>query len=51
LITIGSLTISPLQFFFMAAAVIGWGSLLLLRGFAEPRETEAPAPASEPVPA
>jgi MFS family permease len=51
LITVGSLTISPLQFFFMAAAVIGWGSLLLLRGFAEPRETEAPAPASEPVPA
>lgn len=51
LIRLGSLTFSPLQFFFAAAAVIGWGSLLLLRGFAEPQEAETPAPASDPIPA
>jgi MFS family permease len=51
LIQVGELAISPLRVFFLAAAVIGWGSLLLLRGFAEPQEAETPAPASEPIPA
>lgn len=45
MLRIGDLLVNPLQVFFLAAAVIGWGSLLLLRGFAEPREAEAPDPA------
>jgi MFS family permease len=50
---LGPLAVGPLQVFFVAAALIGWGSLLLLRGFAEPREVETPEPtsASEPLPA
>jgi hypothetical protein len=51
LIRIGGLVVSPLQIFFLAAALIGWGSLWLLRGFAEPQEADASVPAPEPLPA
>ncbi len=49
MLNIGGLLVNPLQIFFLAAAIIGWGSLLLLRGFAEPREADTPDPS--PVPA
>jgi MFS family permease len=48
---LGAFAVGPLQVFFAAAALIGWGSLLLLRGFAEPQEAEMLIPAPEPIPA
>ena len=48
---VGGLAVSPLQIFFALTTVFGFVSLVVLRGFAEPRDEAAPAPATEPVPA